>query len=148
MSVDKVAANNFYKDDGDKIKQNWFLYEYSNIMYSKIEERPDLADYRNKRGKDGIAAFCVYFSKRLRRSISNAETKRTSGVEIDARYIYEFYPGNARAQTQRLLEAAGEAWEEHLLACSFCPTQCLADGFERTDMFDNLEKTGWPTGRE
>ena len=145
MGVDKVAANNFYKDDGDKVKQNWFLYEYANIMFSKIEERPDLAGYRKKRGEDGVAAFCVYFSKRLRRGISNAETKRTSGVEIDARYIYEFYPGNSRAQTQRLLEAAGEAWEEHLLTCSVCPNRCLTEGFERTDMFDNLEKTGWPT---
>jgi hypothetical protein len=35
-----VSADNFYKDDGDKILQNWFLYEYSNILFSKIEESP------------------------------------------------------------------------------------------------------------
>jgi len=143
--TDKVAASNFYKDNGDKIKQNWFLYEYSNIMFSKIEERPDLAAYRKKHGKDEISAFCVYFSKRLRQSIYKVDKKQASRVSIDARYIYEFYPGNTRAQTQRLLEAASEAWDEQIMACSGCPNQCLADGFERTDMFDNLEKTGWPT---
>jgi hypothetical protein len=30
MGVDKVAADNFYKDDGDKVKQNWYS-DYWNI---------------------------------------------------------------------------------------------------------------------
>jgi hypothetical protein len=145
MGVDKVAADNYYKDSGDKIKQNWFLYEYSNVLFSKIEESPELAVYRKKHTKDDIVAFCIYFSKRLRLSISNTQKKTTSGVVIDARYVYEFYPGNTRAQTQRLLDAALAAWDEHLFVCSSCPNQCLIEGFEITPMFDNLEKTGWPT---
>jgi len=145
MSIDKVGACNFYKDKGDKTKQNWFLYEYSNMLYSKIEESRALAAYRKKRGEEDIAAFCVYFSKRMRQSIANADAGRTSGVEINGRYVYEFYPGNTYAQTQKLLEAAVEAWDEHLQTCSACPNLCLANGYEITDMFDNLEETGWPT---
>jgi len=145
MTIDKVAANHFYKDDGDKILLNWSLYEYANILHSKIEEYPKLASYRKSHSKENIVAFCVYFSKRLRRSIARVNEKKTSSVEIDARYIYEFYPENTYTQTQRLLEAAGQAWEEHLMSCSVCPNRCLSEGFERTDMFDNLEKTGWPT---
>ena len=145
MSVDKVCAENFYKDRGDKIKQNWFLYEYSNILHSKIEESSKLSNYRKKHKEEDMAAFCVYYSKRLRQSIFNVNTGKTKGVAIDARYVYEFYPDNTYTQTQRLLEAAGDAWHEHLQACANCPTQCIQDGFEITDMFDNLEKTGWPT---
>ena len=145
MGNDKVAADNFYKDNGDKIKQNWFLYEFSNVLFSKIERRSNLAAYRKKHSQEDISAFCVYFSKRLRQSISNAEKKQTSGVAINGRYVYEFYPNNTYAQTQKLLEAVCEAWDEHLLVCSNCPNQCLTDGFEITNMFDNLEKTGWPT---
>jgi len=144
MGIDKVAAVHFYKDNGDKIKQNWFLYEFSNIMFSKIEESPALALYRKKHSEDDIVAFCVYFSKRLRQSISNAN-KATHGVAIDGRYVYEFYPGNTRTQTQKLLNAAVAAWDDHIFVCSNCPNQCLIDGFEITPMFDNLEKTGWPT---
>jgi len=95
LNIDKVAANNFYKDDGDKIKQNWFLYEYANILFSKIEERNELTAYRKKHSKDNISAFCVYFSKRLRQSISNVHRKQASLVVIDARYVYEFYPDNS-----------------------------------------------------
>lgn len=143
--VDKVAANNFYKDRGDKIKQNWSLYEFSNRMYSKIEEDPKLAGYRKRHSESEIEAFCVYFSKRFRQSIDDFLAKRTSGFVFDVRYIYEFYPGNTHTQTQRLLEAASEAWEDHMMSCLVCPNQCLTDGYAITDMFDNLEKTGWPT---
>jgi hypothetical protein len=143
--IDKVSAENFYKDDGDKIKINWFLYEYSNILFSKITESPKLAHYRKRHNEENISAFCVYFSKRLRQGIINAHTGKTKGVIINARYIYEFYQDNSYDQTQQLLEATGDAWSEHILVCDVCPNQCLNDGFEITDMFDNLKNTGWPT---
>jgi len=145
MTINKVAASHFYQDDGDKILLNWSLYEYANILYSKIEESSKLAAYRKSHSKENIVAFCVYFSKRMRRSIARANEKKVSVIELNGRYIYEFYPGNSYTQTQRLLEAAGQAWEEHMMSCSVCPNRCLSEGFERTDMFDNLEKTGWPT---
>jgi hypothetical protein len=145
MGIDKVAASHFYKDGGDKVKQNWLLYEYANLMFAQIEEAPKLAPYRKRHSKDDIVAFCVYFSKRMRRSIAHANEKRTPGVVIDARYIYEFYPGNPHAQTQHLLEAAGRAWGEQIQACAACTNACLSEGFELTPMFDNLERTGWPT---
>jgi hypothetical protein len=145
MGIDKVPARHFYQDDGDKVLQNWFLYEFANILYAKIEEAPKLVAYRKKQGKEGTVAFCVYFAKRMRQSISYLQEKRTPALEINARYIYELYPGNPHAQTQRLLEAAGEAWKEHVRACAACPNRCLAEGFDRTDMFDSLEETGWPT---
>ena len=145
MAIDKVAASHFYKDDGDKILINWFLYEYANKLFLKIGESPNLAAYRKRRDEENIVAFCVYFSKRLRRSVARVNEKKALKVEIDGRYIYEFYPENTRTRTQRLLDAAGQAWEEQLSSCSVCPNRCLTEGFERTDMFDNLEKTGWPT---
>jgi len=144
MGIDKVSADNFYKDDGDKIKQNWFLYEYSNILFSKIRESSKLAAYRKKYSESNISEFCVYFSKRLRQSIYYLYMGQASGIVIDAKYVYEFYPNNSYTQTQRLLEAALEACEEHTRTCTNCSNQCLIKGFERTDMFDNLEKTGWP----
>jgi hypothetical protein len=81
----------------------------------------------------------------MRWSIFNANAGKAKGMVFDARYVYEFYPDNSRTQTQQLLEVAMNAWEEHAMICSNCPNQCLRDGYERTDMFDNLEKTGWPT---
>jgi len=148
MSIDKVKAKNFYQDAGDKILLNWFLYEYSNILYTKIEESSKLANYRKNYCAKEVEAFCIYFSKRLRKSVNDTQTGHTKGVTIDARYVYEFYPENTYQQTQRLLEAALYAWNEHVFICSNCPNQCLIHAYEITDMFDNLEEFGWPTRRD
>ncbi len=145
MNFDKIKAKNFYQDAGDKILQNWCLYEYANILYAKIEESSKLAGYRKNRCTKEIEKFCIYFSKRLRKSINDAQTGHTKGVTIDARYVYEFYPKNTYQQTQRLLDAALSAWNEHVLICTNCPNQCLTHGYEITDMFDNLETVRWPT---
>ncbi|NLB41388.1 MAG: hypothetical protein GX815_03875 [Clostridiales bacterium] len=104
-----------------------------------------MANYRKNHSANEIEAFCVYFSKRLRKSLNDAQTGYTEGVIIDARYVYEFYPKNTYRQTQRLLEVALSAWNEHALICSNCPNQCLIHRYEITDMFDNLETHGWPT---
>ena len=144
MSIDAVEAKHFYQDNGDKTMQNWFMYEYANILYAAIAAAPSLKAYRKKHTKENIVAFCVYFAKRLRQSIFDALIEQTPGVVLNARYIYEFYPDNSRAQTQRILEVTGKAWNEHTEVCLACPNRCLQNGFERTDAFDSLEETGWP----
>lgn len=144
MSLDKVSATNFYKDRGDKIKQNWFLYEYANNLYMMIIKSPKLKRYRRLYTGEEISEFCVYFSKRLRQSINDALIGHTQNVVLHGRYIYEFYPDNSYAMTQNLLDTALFAWEDQLKSCSGCPNKCLPDGYEITDMFDKLEETGWP----
>jgi hypothetical protein len=145
MPFDKVRADNFFKDDGDKVKVNWLLYEYANNLYMDIAESPKLARYRKRHTEEDIVAFCVYFSKRLRKSIHDSRVGISDGVLLDGRYVYEFYPDNSYEQTQLLLESAMSAWKEQLNTCVGCGNKCLMDGYELTGMFDNLEKTGWPT---
>ena len=145
MELDKVRAENFYQDNGDKVKLNWLLYEYANLLYMKISASSKLALYKKRHSQDQITAFCVYFSKRLRKSIFDMETGRSKGIVFDARYVYEFYPNNSFAQTQALLDMTLAAWEDQLKCCAVCPSKCLVDEYEITGMFDSLEKTGWPT---
>jgi len=145
MVPDKVSATNYYKDNGDKIKLNWFLYEYANLLYMGIIASPKLVRYRKHHTKTQIASFCVYFSKRLRKSIYDEQTGRSDSIVFDGRYVYEFYADSSAAQTQAMLDAALDAWKGQMLSCGGCSNQCLMDGFEITDMFDSLEKTGWPT---
>jgi hypothetical protein len=143
--TDAVAATFFYMDDGDKIKLNWSLYEYANILYSKIEESKKLAAYRKRHDRKNRVLFCVFFSKRMKQSIHNLQTGAEDGIAIDARYVYEFYPSISRSQMSSLVDAAAEAWDEHILACLSCPVQCLQYSYDLTPMFDNLARTGWPT---
>ena len=145
MELDKVSAANFYQDNGDKIKLNWFLYEYANLLYMKISASSKLTRYKKLYSQDQITAFCVYFSKRLKKSIFDMQTGRSKSTAFDGRYVYEFHPNNSFAQTQELLDVALAAWEDQLKCCAGCQNKCLIDEYEITGMFDSLEKTGWPT---
>lgn len=145
MELDKVRAINFYQDNGDKIKLNWFLYEYANLLYMKITASSKLTRYKKLYSQDQITAFCVYFSKRLKKSIFDMQTGLSKSIAFDGRYVYEFYPNNSFAQTQALLDVALPAWADQLKCCAACQSKCLIDAYEITDMFDRLEKTGWPT---
>lgn len=144
MELDKVSAANFYQDNGDKVKLNWLLYEYANLLYMKIATSPKLVRYRKLYSEDQIIAFCVYFSKRLRKSIYDMQTGRSKSIAFDGKYVYEFYPNNSYAQTQEQLKVALMAWEDQLKCCAGCQTKCLIDEYEITGMFDSLGKTGWP----
>jgi hypothetical protein len=130
MPSDKVRADNFFKDDGDKVKINWLLYEYANNLYMDIARSPQLAHYRKRHAEDNIVAFCVYFSKRLRKSIHDSRVGISDGVLLDGRYVYEFYPDNSYEQTQSLLDSAMSAWEEQLKTCVGCDNKCLMEGYE------------------
>src|SRR5665648_124047 len=88
MELDKVSAANFYQDNGDKVKLNWLLYEYANLLYLKIAASPKLVRYRNLYSQDQITAFCVYFSKRLRKSIYDLQTDRLKSIAFDGKYVY------------------------------------------------------------
>lgn len=104
MPVDNVKAKNFYKDNGDKIKLNWCLYEYSNVLYTKIAKSPQPVRYRKLHSKDNIVNFCVYFSKRLKKSLFEMQTGCKNNIVFDGKYVYEFYPDNSYAMTQKLLD--------------------------------------------
>jgi len=145
MELDKVRAANFYQDNGDKIKLNWFLYEYANLLYMKISASSNLTRYKKLYSQHQITEFCVYFTKRLKKSIFDMQTGRSMSIAFDGKYVYEFHPNNSFAQTQELLDVALAAWEDQLKCCAVCQSKCLIDEYEITGMFDSLEKTGWPT---
>jgi len=140
---DKVKAERFYQDDGDKIKLNWFCYEYANNLYRAIETSVKLTGYRAKHKPDQIADFCLYYAKRMKKSIYNSSAGKTNGVEVSNRYIYEYNPECPKKLAQALVEAAEVAWDETLLGCSICGNRCVFEWFELTPMFDSLTKVGW-----
>ena len=143
--VDYINAESFYQDAGDKIKLNWFCYEYANNLYTAIKESSKLTQYRRCQTPKQITEFCLYFAKRIRKSVFDRNAGKSSGIDIDARYVYEFYPENTTKRTQSLLEAALSAWDGQILMCANCPNRCLSECFDLSDMFDNLKRTGWPT---
>jgi hypothetical protein len=143
--TDNVKAERFYQDNGDKIKLNWFCYEYANNLYSAIKSSKKLAQYRAQHKPEQIADFCLYYSKRMRKSVYDKNAGKSEGVAVSIQYIYEYKPECPSKQAQALVEAAEASWDDTILGCTVCSNRCLFEWFELTPMFDNFAKTGWPT---
>jgi hypothetical protein len=143
--MDFVEATSFYQDAGDKIKLNWFCYEYANNIYLFIQRSKGLARYVKEHPAEDVAAFCLYFAKRMKKSIHEMQVGETEGVLFHTRYVFEFYPTIPEKQIVALCRAGMDAWDDQMAACSGCPNRCLADGYDLCAMFDALRDTGWPT---
>jgi uncharacterized Fe-S radical SAM superfamily protein PflX len=133
-----VKAELFYDVEEEKIKLNWFCYEYANILYEKIMKSRKIAKHRKSRKENGIAQFCAHFSKAMKKSIDDRLSGITDVTEIDDEYVYAFYPGAEEAFADALISAGCEAWDELLSVCECCPVRCISERYARTDMFDRL----------
>jgi hypothetical protein len=142
---DAIEAKNFYQDNGDKIRINWFCYEYANNLYNEIKADKKLSQYRKDHTPTQMAEMCIYLAKRMKKSINDKQTGKSENVAIHAQYIYEYNRKYTQKQAKALIEVALTAWEATLLGCTVCPSQCLIEAYELTPMFDNLVQTGWPT---
>jgi len=142
---DNIEARNFYQDNGDKIKINWFCYEYANNLYNAIMVEKKLMRYRKDHTSAQIAELSIYFTKRMKKSIYDRQTGRSEILAINAEYIYEYNRKYTYKQVQALIETAEAVWSDTLLGCTSCPNRCLNEAYELTPMFDNLAETGWPT---
>jgi hypothetical protein len=141
---DVILADRFYQDDADKIKLNWLCYEYANNLYAAIREDARLPKAIKGLAEPEMANFCVYFAKRMRKSVYDKLTGTASAIAFRTSYVREFYPSMAVKHMDAFLRVAIAAWNQQLLGCGVCPNQCLEAGFDLTDMFDSLAQTGWP----
>jgi hypothetical protein len=140
MDVDPINASYFFSNEQEKTKLNWFCYEYAYGLYSKIRESTALKKFCQQKGQKSIVAFCVHFSKAMKRSIYDQLEGRTEATVIDEAYVEEFYPGNTVKETNRLVNVAAAAWEELLDVCVACPTRCISEKDAKCYMFDSLGK--------
>jgi hypothetical protein len=142
--IDTISADKFYQDNADKIKLNWLCYEYANDLYTAVRVDSRLPKTIKGRAESEIADFCLYFAKRMRKSIYDKLTGATDAITFRTSYVREFYPSMAVKHMDAFLEVAMMTWEQQLKGCFVCPHQCLRTGFDLTDMFDRLAQTGWP----
>jgi uncharacterized Fe-S radical SAM superfamily protein PflX len=144
MKIDPpIKAEWFYKDESEKIKMNWFCFEYALEFYTFIMKSEALRKYRAKNSSEEIAAFCAYFAKKMKKSVCDRLAGFTSAVIGDEEYIAEYYPQNTQRQNIVFIKVAGEAWDNLLSACVVCPIRCISEREQRSEFFDRYEKGGY-----
>ena len=133
----------FYKDESEQTKINWFCFEYALEFYTFIMKSEALRKYRARNSNEGIAAFCAYFAKRMKKSVYDKLDAITPVIIIDEEYIADYYPKNTQHQNIVFIDAAGEAWDNLLAACETCPMRCISEREKRSEFFDRYKKDGY-----
>ena len=140
MEIDPIKANYFYANNDEKIKLNWFCYEYAWQLYNEIRESVKLKKYRKQNDQEQIVQFCVYFSKEMKKSIFQKLGGLTNETVFYEEYVEDYYPKNSKAMNMFILGAAAKAWDDLLSGCEVCPTRCISEMYKKCTMFDDLDE--------
>lgn len=138
LDIDPIKAKYFYNSDDEKIKLNWFCYEYSFVLYSKLRGDAKLRKYRGRNTQEQIVDFCIYFSKEMKKSIHEKLGGLVEKTTFYEKYVADYYPKNSDKENLLLLAAAMQAWDELLGNCVVCPTRCISEMNRTCIFFDEI----------
>jgi len=143
MDDTPVKASWFYMDESEKIKLNWFLFEYACTLYSHIKRSNTVAlnRWKSRRSNKQLAEFSAYLAKRMRQSVYDMLESRTDVIVGDEEYICDYCHGNTHEENDAIMDVAEDAWGELLEICSACATHCISERDEYCTMFDEMETT-------
>jgi len=130
-----IKAEWFYTDESEQTKINWICFEYALEFYTFIMKSEALRKYRARNSNEGIAAFCAYFAKRMKKSVYDKLGGITPVVIIDEEYIADYYPKNTQLQNIVFIDVAEEAWDNLLSSCEICPMRCISEREKRSEFY-------------
>jgi hypothetical protein len=137
-----ISASWFYKDETEKVKMHWFLYEYACKLFDQIKSSKNsaLTKWKSQRSNKQLAEFCAYLAKRTKRNIHD---KPVSNPEEDIitvdEFIHDYCHTNPEAEDDAITDICEAAWVELLESCSICPTRCIREMHARCELFDRME---------
>ena len=127
----------FYTNEKDKIKLNWFLFEYAAELDSHIE-RPLRKKLKHKNiDNRKITEFCIYYSKQMKGEILDKLSGRIENVSLSYHAIEDFFPRIDDRLVDDLLTSAFDAWYSITSMCVKCPTRCISEKDYKAPMFDD-----------
>jgi hypothetical protein len=144
MKTEKlIPASWFYNDESQKIKMNWFLYEYALKIYDLIKASPDkrLTKWKSQRSNKQLAEFCAYLAKRTKRNIHSKPVSNPDEeiITIDE-FIWDYCHSNTEFEDDAIADITETAWLELLESCRVCPTRCISEMNAKCELFDRMER--------
>jgi len=132
----------FYKEDSEKIKLNWFLYEYAcdffELLYEDRTRR--IADWKAKLTDEQLAEFCAYYAKRMKRSIIDLLDYTSRTIKIYDDYLRDYCHANTSRENMVITKIGSAAWDKMMKCCAVCPDKCLEEPEDYCKYFDSMER--------
>ena len=140
-SEDLIPSSWFYMELTEKIKLNWFLFEfactfYEHIRNSKIKR---IIDWKAKYTDEQIAHFCAYYAKRMKESIINSYESGSDTMEAFDEFLTDYFHTNTHRENDVIANLAGMAWENLMETCDICSASCLEKPMDYCVLFDEID---------
>lgn len=134
-----ISPADFFSTDVEKIKLNWFLFEFAVELEMFIAHDRQLRSRLLRKGVTDaqIGRFCVHYAKNMRGQILDRIAGKIPHVRISYEKIEAFFPLIGDLLVDRILNVAAKAWDSQTEGCEVCPTRCISEKDERALMFDD-----------
>jgi len=130
----------FFRDNSEKTKFNWFLYELATEIHLQIIQTKlkTVIRWKQRIGAKCVAEFSAYYAKRMR--VSVLENLNGSGiVALYDIYLKDYCHTNTKSEDEALGKLLAEAWRTHAKNCADCHKLCLMDMEGYCDYFDRIK---------
>lgn len=128
-----ISARNFYSEEGDNTKENWFLYELSNVIYDGLTNEITIS---GKYTEEELLELTLNLSRCGQEAVRNS-LRKGKYVRITKKDFQErFAPDLQSPHEKKMLKVAAKGVNMLVSTCLHCPTRCIYDWDGKCDMFD------------
>jgi hypothetical protein len=135
--LDIVRPNSFYSNESEKIKLNWFCYEFAVAIYDDMKKEIGSRLKKQKIGDEALAEFSVYYSKEMKDMILQQLSGKIKMVCISYEPIELYFPDLGAGLINKMTNVTSEAWDEMLSICEVCPNRCISEKDAYCTLFDD-----------
>lgn len=133
---DPISPASFYSNESEKIKLNWFLYEFSLSIYKDLKREIGHKLSKCKISDRELAEFSIYFSKGMKDIILQRLAGVIEIVYFSDEMIKSYFPDISDWMVDKMLKIISKSWDELLSCCEKCPTRCISEKDAYCTMFD------------
>jgi hypothetical protein len=140
-SEELIPTSWFWKEEDDKIKLHWLLYEFACGFFEHLDRNSTkrIIDWKAKRTDEQIAEFCAYYAKRMKPSIVELLETDSESFLGYTEYLTDYLHDNTLRENESISKVSASAWDNLLEVCIVCPVRCLDEPAEHCDLFDRMK---------
>lgn len=135
----EITPEDFYSNESEKTKFNWFCFEFALEIMDCLGE-PLKEEIRGEGYEDeDIVKFCIYYSKQTKSAIRMKLRGYSPAMELSYFPIENYFTAMSDELVDDVLTAVGRAWDRLLDCCVVCSQQCITDRDSKASMFDDIQ---------
>ena len=135
--LNMISPTSFYSSESEKIKLNWFCYEFSMMIYDNMKKEIGSRLKRQKISGKDLAEFSVYYSKEMKNMVLQQLSGKIKGVCISYEPIVSYFPHLSAGMINKMTDIISDSWDEILSFCEICPNRCISEKDSYCTLFDD-----------